>query len=73
MVTIGMDVLHVRNSYLHVTDDAGDVLRHGRCHNRLRIPWASIARLRAYLNNGCSPDLSPVKTPARCRCHTILG
>jgi len=29
-----MDV-HVRNSYLHVTDDAGDVLRHGRCHNTM--------------------------------------
>ena len=29
MITVGMDV-HVRNSYLHVTDDAGDVIRHGR-------------------------------------------
>ena len=32
MITIGMDV-HVRNSYLHVTDEAGNVLRHGRCRN----------------------------------------
>ena len=34
MITIGMDV-HVRNSYLHVTDDAGVRLRHGRCRNTL--------------------------------------
>jgi transposase len=34
MITIGMDV-HVRNSYLHVTDDAGVPLRHGRCHNTM--------------------------------------
>ena len=34
MITVGMDV-HVRNSYLHVTDDAGDVRRHGRCPNTM--------------------------------------
>jgi len=34
MITVGMDV-HVRNSYLHVTDDAGNVMRHGRCQNTL--------------------------------------
>ena len=34
MITIGMDV-HVRNSYLHVMDDAGDLLRHGRCRNTI--------------------------------------
>jgi len=34
MITVGMDV-HVRNSYLHITDDAGDVLRNGRCHNTM--------------------------------------
>ena len=34
MITIGMDV-HVRNSYLHVTDDAGVRLRHGRCCNTM--------------------------------------
>ena len=34
MITVGMDV-HVRNSYLHVTDDAGNVMRHGRCPNTL--------------------------------------
>ena len=34
MITIGMDV-HVRNSYLHVMDDAGVLLRYGRCRNTL--------------------------------------
>lgn len=34
MITIGMDV-HVRNSYLHVMDDAGGLLRHGRCRNTM--------------------------------------
>ena len=34
MITVGMDV-HVRNSYLHVTDDAGNVMRRGRCRNTL--------------------------------------
>ncbi len=34
MITIGMDV-HVRNSYLHVTDDAGNVMRRGRCQNTM--------------------------------------
>ena len=34
MITVGMDV-HVRNSYLHVLDDAGDVIRHGRCRNTM--------------------------------------
>lgn len=34
MITVGMDV-HVRNSYLHVTDDAEDVMRHGRCRNTM--------------------------------------
>ncbi len=34
MITIGMDV-HVRNSYLHVVDDAGGLLRHGRCRNTM--------------------------------------
>ncbi|MCH9003311.1 MAG: transposase, partial [Planctomycetes bacterium] len=34
MITVGMDV-HVRNSYLHVMDDAGDVIRHGRCRNTI--------------------------------------
>ncbi len=34
MITVGMDV-HVRNSYLHVIDDAGDVVRHGRCRNTM--------------------------------------
>jgi len=34
MITVGMDV-HVRNSYLHITDDARNVMRHGRCQNTL--------------------------------------
>ncbi len=34
MITVGMDV-HVRNSYLHVTDDAGNVMRRGRCKNTM--------------------------------------
>jgi len=34
MITVGMDV-HVRNSYLHVTDDAGNMMRRGRCRNTL--------------------------------------
>lgn len=34
MITVGMDV-HVRNSYLHVTDDTGRVLCRGRCRNIL--------------------------------------
>lgn len=34
MITIGMDV-HIRNSYLHVADDAGDMMKRGRCHNTL--------------------------------------
>lgn len=34
MITVGMDV-HVRNSYLHVSDDAGNVMRHGRCRNTM--------------------------------------
>ena len=34
MITIGMEV-HVRNSYLHVTDDAGNVMRRGRCHHTM--------------------------------------
>jgi len=34
MITVGMDV-HVRNSYLHVTDGADDVMRHGRCPNTM--------------------------------------
>ena len=34
MITVGMDV-HVRNSYLHVTDDAGNVMRRGRCRNTM--------------------------------------
>lgn len=32
MIYVGMDV-HVRNSYLHVTDAAGQVLAQGRCPN----------------------------------------
>jgi transposase len=35
MVIVGMDV-HVRNSYVHATDEAGRVLRRGRCANRMR-------------------------------------
>ena len=34
MITVGMDA-HVRNSYLHVTDDAGNVMRRGRCRNTM--------------------------------------
>ena len=34
MITIGMDV-HVRNSYLHVMDDAGGLLQYGRCRNTI--------------------------------------
>ena len=34
MIFIGMDV-HVRNSWLCVTDENGEVLRRGRCPNRL--------------------------------------
>ncbi len=35
MIYVGMDV-HVRNSYLHVTDEAGQVLARGRCGNTYR-------------------------------------
>ena len=34
MIHVGMDV-HVRNSYLHVTDSEGQVLKRGRCGNSL--------------------------------------
>lgn len=34
MIYVGMDV-HVRNSYLHVTDAEGQVLKRGRCGNTL--------------------------------------
>lgn len=34
MITVGMDV-HVRNSFLHVLDDEGRVLKKGRCVNAL--------------------------------------
>lgn len=34
MIHVGMDV-HVRNSYLHVTDADGQVLKRGRCGNSL--------------------------------------
>jgi len=39
MITIGMDV-HVRNSYLHVTDSQRKVLRKGRCGNSL-LEWGA--------------------------------
>jgi len=29
--------------------------------------------LRAYSNFKCGTGFQPVNTPARCRCHTILG
>lgn len=34
MITVGMDV-HVRNSFLHATDESGKVIRRGRCGNTL--------------------------------------
>ena len=34
MIIVGMDV-HVRNSYLHATDETGALRRRGRCANRL--------------------------------------
>lgn len=34
MIAVGID-MHVRNFYLHVTDDAGNVMRRGRCRNKL--------------------------------------
>jgi transposase len=51
MITLGMDV-HVRNSYLHVKDEAGDVMRHGRCRNttmdlaKFLDPLEQVARQR---------------------------
>ena len=37
MITPGMDV-STRNSYLHVMDDSGDVIRHGRGRNTTTDP-----------------------------------
>jgi len=49
MITVGTDV-HVRNSYLHVTDDAGNVMRQGRYRNTLM----GLAEFLGPIDGGCS-------------------
>lgn len=56
MITIGMDV-HVRNSYLHVTDARKQVLRKGRCGNSLLEWGAFLAPVEAI----CKQDSESVR------------
>lgn len=51
MITIGMDV-HVRNSYLHVTDSRQNVLRKGRCGNSLLDLSAFLAPIEGACKEG---------------------
>lgn len=46
MIFIGMDV-HVRNSFLHITDEGGQLLKRGRCANTLSDFAAFLAPLDA--------------------------
>lgn len=61
MITVGMDV-HVRNSYLHVTDDAGNVMRRGRCKNTM----LDLAEFLGPIEREAAQRGEPVRTVLEC-------
>ncbi len=61
MITVGMDV-HVRNSYLHVTDDSGKVMRRGRCRNTMM----DLAEFLKPIERAAAQRGEPVRTVLEC-------
>ncbi len=61
MTTVGMDV-HVRNSYLHVADEAENVMRRGRCGNTMM----DLAEFPGPIEREAVQRGEPVRTVLEC-------
>ena len=74
MIYVGMDV-HIRNSYFHVTDAAGQVLKRGRCGNTLM----DVARFLSSVERKALATAEPMRvtlentTNARAIQRLLLG